>query len=363
MKRNQAWFSMLVAVFGLVPIAAAGEAQIGMVVSHGSFTIDGVKSSGTATVFNGDSLSTDAVASQVHLAGGVNLTLAPHSAGTIFSDHVALSQGTLSGQVGPQYRVVSKGITLRPVGPATQAEVQVAANRVTVAIPMGHADIGNAQGALLSHMVPGQVLSYQNVNGGSDQQNQVQALGVLDREDGHYLIRDRYTNVVSELSGNIPADYLNKLVTVKGELGSDKSNVAQVDRVVTVKEIKRSDATSLVPCEHDPGASVAKEMIVDGMLSKEEGHYLVSTSEHGVVEVIGDVDGSDIGKKVHMRGSIIQGQTAYAPAEQIVYTEKRKFVFSDSPCAGLIVGGMLVTAGLLIHPDGGSPANETPVSY
>jgi hypothetical protein len=138
-----------------------------------------------------------------------------------------------------------------------------------------------------------------------------------------------------------------------------------VDRLVMVKEIKRSDATSTVPCESDPGGSVAKEMVVDGVLNQEDGHYLVSTSDHGVVEVMGNVDQTGIGKKVHMKGSIITGQTAHAPAEQIVYLEKRKFVFSDSPCAGLITGGMLITAGMLLHPDDGSSIAQTkqPVSF
>lgn len=363
MKQNRAWFCMLTAVIGTLGIIGDAQAQIGMVVSRGSFSIGGVPTSGTATIFNGDSLSTDTAASQVHLTGGADFVLAPHSSGAIFSDHVALQKGTLSGQVGPQYRVVTQGIILRPVAPGTEAEVQIAESRVTVAIPKGQADIGSAHGALLSHMVPGQVISYQNLNRGSDEETHVQALGVLDREDGHYLIRDRFTNVVSELSGSIPAAYLNKLVLVNGDLGTDKSTVPQVDRVVIVQNIKRSDATSNVPCEHDPGGSVANEMVVDGVLSQEEGHYLVATSDHGVVEVMGNVDSSDIGKKVHMKGSIIKGQTAYAPAEQIVYTEKRKFVFSDSPCAGLITGGMLVTAGLLIHPDGGSTFSENPVSF
>ena len=363
MKRNPAWFFMLTTLIGVGGMTSDARAQIGMVVSRGSFTIGGVMSTGTATIFNGDWLSTDAVASQVHLPSGVDLTLAPHSTGAIFSDHVALRNGTISGQVGAQYRVVTLGVILQPTKPGTEAQVQIAENRVTVAIPKGQADIGSAHGALLSHMLPGQVLSYQNLNGGSDETTQVQALGVLGREDGHYLIRDRYTNVVSELSGSIPPAYLNKLVLVKGDLGTDKSTVPQVDRVLVVREIKRSDATSNVPCQHDPGGSAAKEMMVDGVLSQEEGHYLVATSEHGYVELIGDVDKTEVGKKVHMKGSILQGQTAYAPAEQIVYTEKRKFVFSDSPCAGLITGGILVTAGMLLLPDGGSTVAEQPISY
>jgi hypothetical protein len=363
MRRNPACFFLLTTLIGVVGMTSDARAQIGMVVSRGGFTVGGVTSTGTATIFNGDSLSTDGVASQVHLSSGVDLTLAPHSTGAIFADHVALRSGTISGQVGPQYRVVTQGVILQPTKPGTEAEVQIAENRVTVAIPKGQADIGSAHGALLSHMVPGQVLSYQNLNRGSDENTQVQALGVLGREDGHYLIRDRYTNVVSELSGTIPPAYLNKLVLVKGDLGSDKSTVPQVDRVVVVKDIKRSDATSNIPCQHDPGGRAAKEMMVDGVLSQEEGHYLVATSEYGYVELIGDVDSSEVGKKVHMKGAIIQGQTAYAPAEQIVYTEKRKFAFSDSPCAGLITGGILVTAGMLLLPDGGSIVAEQPISY
>jgi hypothetical protein len=371
MNRNRVWSYSLATAIGVLGLGSHSQAQsapqaatkIGMVVSRGTFTVGGVTSTGTATIFSGDSLSTDSASSQVHLVNGVNLTLAPHSSGAIYADHVALGKGTIFGQVGSQYRVETRGVTLQPVSPGTEAEVQVAENRVTVAIPKGHADIDGAHGAILSHMVPGQVLSYQNVNSGMDEETRVQVLGVLTRQDGHYLIRDRVTNVAYELSGNIPGSDLDKLVMVTGELGAGKSTVPQVDRLVNVTEIKQSDATTGYPCEHDPARSVAREMIVNGVLNREEGHYLVHTTDHGVVEVIGDVDSSEIGKQVHMKGAILTGQTAFAPAEQLVYTEKRKFVYSASPCAGLITGGVMITTGMLLYADGGKPDSVIPISY
>jgi len=359
MTHKESWIAMVTVVVSMAGGAYQANAQIGMIASPGDFTIAGVKSVGTATIFNGDVLSTDSVASHVHLSTGIDVIMAPHSSGAIFADHINLTRGEISGQVGSRYRVITAGIALKPSGLDTEAQVQVAENRVTVGIPKGQADITTAQGAIIAHMMPGQAMSYQNVSG---QDKTVQALGVLDRQDGHYLVRDRFTNVVSELSGNIPAGYVNKLVRVNGELSADASTVPQVDRIIMVKEIKRSDATSAVPCESDPGGSVAKEMVVDGVLSQEEGHYLIAT-DRGVVEVMGDVDQAQIGKKVHMKGSIVKGQGAYAPAEQIVYTEKRKFVLSDSPCAGLIAGGMLITAGMLLQPDDGNAAVKQPVSY
>jgi hypothetical protein len=337
------------------------QAQIGMVASAGSFTIAGVKSAGTATVFNGDALATGTTASRVHLSNGVDLTMAPHSTGAIFADHISLTSGTVSAQVDGGFRVQTAGLIMQPREAGTQAQVQIADNRVTVAIPAGRADIATSQGTLVAHMMPGNSMNYQNVN----DDKSVQAVGVLDRQDGHYLIRDRFTNVVSELSGNIPPSYVDKLVRVTGSLSTENSSVPQVDRLVAVQQIKRTDATSAVPCESDPGGSVAKEMTVDGVLGQDHGHYLVSTSDHGVVEVMGNVDQASLGKTVHMKGAIVTGQTAFAPAEQIVYTEKRKFVYSDSPCAGLITGGMLITAGMLIHPGDGSSVAQSrqPVSF
>jgi hypothetical protein len=361
MRLSKLWILYAITVLELMAVAGKARAQIGMVVSKGNFTVAGVRSAGTATIFDGDLVATSSVASQVHLSSGVDLMMSPNSSGSIFRDHINLVKGTIAGNVGAQYRVASAGVVLQPTSSATRAEVQVADNRVIVALPAGQADMLTAQGALLSHMVPGKVLSYQSLNGVDNKQ--VQALGVLDRQDGHYLIRDRFTNVVSELTGSVPASYLNKLVLVNGEMLSDKSTVSQVDRLVMVKQIKRSDATSAVPCESDPGGSVAQEMRVDGVLSTEEGHYLVSTSDHGYVEVIGNVDRADIGKTVHMKGSIIQGHSAYAPAEQVVYTEKRKFVVSDSPCAGLVAGGVMVAASLLLHPDDGGQPPHSPISY
>jgi hypothetical protein len=361
MKQSRQWIRIAGAATWLAGMALSAQAQIGMVASSGTFTIAGVRSNGTATVFDGDALATDGFASRVHLSNGTDLMMAPHSAGAIFSDHINLTTGTVSGQVNDKYRVVTSGLTVLPRDTGTEAQVQVANNHVAVAIPKGKADIATSQGTLVAHMMPGNTMNYQAV--GDDKA--VQAVGVLNQQDGHYLIRDRFTNVVSELSGSIPASYVDKLVRVSGQLSNDSSNVKQVDRLITVKQIKRSDATSTVPCENDPGGSVAKEMAVNGVLSQEQGHYLVSTSDHGVVEVMGNVDQASIGKTVHMKGSLVTGQTAFAPAEQLVYTERRKFVFSDSPCAGLITGGMLITAGMLIHPGDGSDSafNKTPVSF
>jgi hypothetical protein len=361
MKTLTRWIVTAAVSASIAGNVSSAKAQIGMVASSGTFSVSGVKSTGTATVFQGDALSTDGVASKLHLASGVDLTMAPHSSGAIYSDHINLMSGGVSGQVGGNYRVMATGLVLKPSKSGTEAEVQVADNRITVAIPKGQADIATAQGILVAHMMPGNAMSYQSV----DSDKSVQAVGVLTEQDGHYLVRDRFTNVVSELSGTIPASYVNKLVRVKGDLGSDTPSLTRADRLVVVKEIKRSDATSAVPCEKDPGGSVADEMAVDGVLSQEEGHYLVTTSDHGVVEVMGNVEQSEIGKEVHMKGSILKNQTAFAPAERIVYTEKRKFVFSDSPCAGLITGGVLITAGMLLHPDDGSSFahSKQPVSF
>jgi hypothetical protein len=348
------------AAASLAGAAYDANAQIGMIASAGDFTIGDIKSAGTATVFSGDSVSTDSTATQIHLANGLNWVVAPHSTVSVYSDHLQLMRGSISGQAPAGFRVISDGVVLRPVKPGTEAEVQLAENHVTVAIPKGEAYVGTVQGAVVAHMMPGNVLSYQSLAGND---KVVQAVGVLNSQDGHYLIRDRFTNVVSELQGKIPAAYLNKLVRVNGELAPESSTVTQVDRLVNVKEIKRTDATMGAPCEADPGGSVAKEMMVDGVLTQEEGHYLVNTSDHGYVEVIGNVDQTQVGKKIHMKGSLVQSKGAYAPAEQIVYTEKRKFVFSDSPCAGLITGGVAVSAGLLAHPGSGESNFRRPLSF
>src|ERR1700760_1726820 len=137
MKRIREWSYTLAAALVVIGASrvALCQANIGMVVSRGNFTVGGVSSTGTATLFNGDSIATDSTSTQVHLLSGVHLTLAPHSSGAVYSDHIALGQGTIFGEVGPQYRVETRGITLQPVSPGTEATVQIAENRVTVAIP------------------------------------------------------------------------------------------------------------------------------------------------------------------------------------------------------------------------------------
>ena len=371
MRRNLSPLAAVLAVFAPLTMGAANpRTVVGTAVSTGAFQVAHTAANGTATVLNGDLVESAAGTSKIMLRSGSELELLPNSGTSVFENHATLDEGTLRTHFGAGFTVVSRNFVVRPSDPKTVAVVQTTATSLTVSVSSGSADILGADGSRLVHMNSGNTLNFGAYDTKIDPNiNIARLLGVLDSQNGHYLIRDRFSNTVSELVGPISSKLVNHLVTVDGNVLTNlKPDVLQVDHLVQVSSIKQSDATFGVPCTPDGNSAIARAIHLDGALTKLRGHFLLADKAKGKsFELVGDVDDKEVGTDVNVRGFVLPRREAILPAEQVVYTEARKYLVAASPCAGLIIGGAIISTGAIVwpHNDGSVAAatQNTPISY
>ncbi len=336
-------------------LAVAGSRSVvGTALSPGgSFEVGHTAASGTATVLNGDQVETSASSSKILLRNGSEMELMPNSASSIFDNHATLDEGTLRTRFGSGFYLASRNFTVRPTDAKTEAVLQTTATTLTVSIPVGSADILSANGTKLVHMLTGNTLNFGAYETKIDQKvNVARLLGVLDLDNGHYLVRDRFSNTVSELVGPISPKLVNHLVAVDGNvLTNNKPDVLQADHLVQVSQIKPSDATFGLPCTPDGNGGIARIVHLDGALTKVREHFLLADKSQGKsYELVGDVSDKEVGSDIKVRGFILPKREAVLPAEQVVYSEARKYAIAASPCAGLIIAGSIVSTGVLAIP-------------
>ena len=370
---NVAVCSTLLAFPLMAPAAGDPRPVVGTILSNGNFEVAHTPASGTATVLNGDEVSTSGTSSRIMLKGGTELELQPNSSGAIFSNHATLDAGTVKTKLANDFYLTSRAFTVRSTESNTQAILQASAKALTVSVPSGGADVMNVAGSKLVHMAPGTTLNfgaYDTAASSAANVNAAWMLGVLDRENGHYIVRDRFTNTVSELVGTeVNPKLLNHLVVVDGNTtGTGASSLAQVDRVVQVSRLAPSDATTMIPCTPDGNGGIARIIHLDGMVSKVREHFLLK-EKSATYELVGEVNDKDIGTDLKARGFVLPRKQAILPAEKVVYTERRNYVLAASPCAGALLGGALVTTGTITAATITSSAavigkaQVTPISY
>ena len=75
-------------------LASAATPAIGVAMSQGNISIDSASTAGNATLFQGSTLQTGKMASQIRLKDGAFLRLESGSRAQIFSDHANLQEGS-----------------------------------------------------------------------------------------------------------------------------------------------------------------------------------------------------------------------------------------------------------------------------
>ena len=347
---------------------------VGTILSPGSFQVAHIAGTGTATVLNGDQVEALTTQSRVLLKSGVDVELAPHTSSNLFTDHAQLNAGSLNFKAAAAFYVASTDFVVTATEPRTEAILQLSGSQLTVNVTAGSARIGSTSGDTLARLNAGATLSfdplsYPPVNNVNVSNTTVRLLGILDSQNGHYLIRDRFSNSVSEVvGGQFSPKLLNHQVVIDGTwIGNDKSTVAQVDHVVHVSKIEPSDASSSFPCRADGSGGIAKVIGLDGLVSKIRNHYLLKDQKKGnTYEIVGNVNDKDVGTNLKARGFVLPDHPTILPAEKVVYIENRVLGLATSPCAGAIIGGVLIGTGTAVWPHNATvnPATaSTPISF
>jgi hypothetical protein len=97
---NVARFSLfsLLSCSGLVFLVAAPP-SIGMIRSMGDFQVDGSTVRGNATIFEGSTVQTTAVASTIQLSSGTEIVLEPGSRVKLYRDKSILERGARASRI------------------------------------------------------------------------------------------------------------------------------------------------------------------------------------------------------------------------------------------------------------------------
>ena len=110
-------------------------------------------------ILEGTQLETTAAARDVSLGNGVNVRLSPRSAGTVFSDHIVLEEGSLRVGHFNGYTVDAGELQIQATDPGAQAVVRVTSKVVEVASVGGNLNVTDG-GAMLTRIVSGTRVSF-----------------------------------------------------------------------------------------------------------------------------------------------------------------------------------------------------------
>lgn len=237
---RQAWSTRM----ALVAMCVAGGASsaavpvIGTASAKGSFRLDEATVAGNATLFEGSLIQTAAAASSVSLAGGTELKLAPGSRARLFADRLALEQGGAQVRTGKAFWLEALGLRVEPAGGASSGRVSLdGARRLRVAALAGSFRVLNARGQVVANLPAGVALAFEPQQGGDAQA--VRLTGILEAEEGHYLLTDEVTSVRVEVVGANLAAETGRRIEITGRLDPTASPARGASQLVRVTATRR----------------------------------------------------------------------------------------------------------------------------
>jgi hypothetical protein len=215
---------------GLLSAATSG---IGVAMSAGTILINNSAAAGNATIFDGSTLETRSLTSQVRLNGGGQLRLASDSRGTVFTDHVDLQKG--SARIAG-YSANANGLNVRADGKASATVSMRDQGVVEIAALTGSVHVFNAAGFNVANLVPGRALDLRPQDAGASAPSSL--VGCAVKSGNNTLLTDETSNVTVQLrGGSVKA---GRRVQITGSMvpnATPASGATQVINVTNVKEV------------------------------------------------------------------------------------------------------------------------------
>jgi hypothetical protein len=237
---NVARFSLfsLLSCSGLVFLVAAPP-SIGMIRSMGDFQVDGSTVRGNATIFEGSTVQTTAVASTIQLSSGTEIVLEPGSRVKLYRDKSILERGAQSIKNSRGHLIEAATLRISPADNSTVAEIRAQdSNRVSIAARMGSVDVRNGVGVLIASVRPGWALAFDTQAGNAPTASKVS--GCLVKKGDKYLLTDRTTHVTIELQGPEVAKSAGHQVEITGSMvpsATPAGGASQVVQIVSVDSV------------------------------------------------------------------------------------------------------------------------------
>ena len=220
--------SALLVAWGAVP------PSIGTVTSGGDFRLDGAAIRGNGTLSDGNVVDTLRVRTELRLASGAQLTLAPNSRGQVFKNRAVLQSGTGVLAAPGGFLFEAKGLRIAPVGGSAQVVLSPGSSHVRVSALQGEVNVRNSEGVLVARVLSGRGLDLDAQAGAS---TAVSLKGKVTKVNGKYFLTDQTTNVTVELRGSGLDKFVGKVVNLTGSIIPGATPAAGATEVVAIANI------------------------------------------------------------------------------------------------------------------------------
>ena len=242
---------VLVAFSATASLASAAVPAIGVAMSQGNISIDSASTAGNATLFQGSTLQTGKMASQIRLKDGAFLRLESGSRAQIFSDHANLQEGSarVSG-----YSANANGLSVRTEGTGS-ANISIHGKVVEVAALTGNVHVFNAAGINVANLLAGRALNLIPQDAGASAASSLTGC-VRTGEKSSLILTDETSSVTVQLRGKNPK--AGRRVQISGAMVPNATPVAGASQVINVTDVKdRGVCTSAQMAGAGAGAAAA----------------------------------------------------------------------------------------------------------
>lgn len=225
---------MVAAGLIMTTVVSAGAAprSIGTAMARGEFRLDGANVSGNAMVLEGSALEVTDVASTVRLNQGGAITLGNKAKVTFNGDRMILERGIgqVSGTTG--YPIEARKMLVQPAEGSQARVMMEGSDRILVAATRGPVRVSTVDGIILANIASGATMAFTPQAGAI---GSTTVRGTLTKSGDSYLLKDRTTNVVFQVTGcDNFARMVNKNVSVTGVVKSNVPVVVGASQVIEV---------------------------------------------------------------------------------------------------------------------------------
>jgi hypothetical protein len=224
------WLAILSTSFAIVaaspPVIGVARSRTALIVNHASVP-------GVATILNGTLVETTDTPSNLNLANGEQIVLAPNSSGRVQQERLILDRGAAEFTGSSVYRIETADFRVGTSSPTSHIQVALrGAEHIHVEAFGGAGEVSNAQGLLVANVLAGTALELQATGATS-----TQLAGIVRSRNGRFLLTDEVSRVGVELRGANLSSFVNKQVEIVGSRIPDALALAGTSQVVAISKV------------------------------------------------------------------------------------------------------------------------------
>lgn len=216
-------------------LGQAAAPTMGIVTAKGNFTIDNSIIAGNATLFEGNTIETGRVNSQLQLNNGAKMQLAAESRGIVYRDRLVLEKGNSRFENAGNYQVEALSLRINPDGKSAGRVSVMGSRLVQVAALSGPVRVTNAAGALLANVEAGNTLEFTPEEAGAPTPTTV--TGCVMHSGSKFELTDEVSAVKFEVVGAGIEKEVGHRVEVSGSIVPD--DAANQVRLSTIKQLSK----------------------------------------------------------------------------------------------------------------------------